>query len=868
MHILSTVARSITSRSLARVEQIQSNHGSYVRFFTCSCSLCGAEAPRPAEDGMHHSRLTLPGGGPVIVEHSKGGADQAGASDSHAVSVQPPERPKAPSAWGSFGSKIAKARPIPKVVKKGPASTGVKGHASGSTSSSKTTTLPSSTGKAKSAKRNPSLPASAQWGTFHALQVQGPAPNPNPPPKPKLLSRPRAGAPAPRWKRNSLPAQARAGKWGGFHQEQGAPASGHVDDEGLVLHDGHWSNVDPVVEGNLELSLETSLSKDVGDNSEEVGAIEVPSEVLTEQPVLSNPQHRQNAASVSTSKRGKERARAVPRTRFRRSGPKSAAGSGTGSWGNFFEDIERSDPEIARMTGNEEEADAPAPSRSIAGDTASSSAYVSSERDAPYGTHIQPEPTPDFYEDILPLPSRPHESNASKAEDIPALAPRAGPGEAEFKDSSTQPHPDQHQPAVQEDMTIMSRQQALSVLLQEPVKPVPRDINEQEHAAVKEGRTCYSDIVSAEQRLTEQRHIKEYMRERSAIYRYPEERRGRKRHAEERRIREQELRTEERRIKKLRTAERRVEVLREEERRAHKKARQADERRAAEFRILERRIKELGESGPSPKERLMERYANFQAMLQSHPSNITKEALRDFDDILKELSTETVEYYCELEFIRNWLYWLRTLVSALDVGSIDPGVCELCERETHKITRHHVIPRSQRDRDRFTIEEMNELLALCLPCHTTLHRAIPNKELADEFNSLARIMTHPRMQSWLVFAKAHSIGDLHGLMRLPGTDGTLELEEDERRLHLLHLEEHMANFATRGRQDWLALRYFLKIRIPWHVRNSEVRHVLMDQKEGQSWKGALLERLRNGGDDRGDIVTEKGSRRNNRRRHK
>ncbi|KAK1491773.1 hypothetical protein CABS01_12097 [Colletotrichum abscissum] len=811
MHILSTVARSITSRSLARVEQIQSNHGTYARFFTCSCSLCGAEAPRPSEDGMHHSRLTLPGSGPVIVEHSKGGANQAGASESQAVSLQSPERPKAPSTWGSFGSKIAKARPIPKVVKKGPSPTGVKGHASGSTSStsssSKATTAPSSTGKAKSAKRNPSPPASAQWGAFHALQVQGPAPNPNPPPKPRLLSRPRAGAPAPRWKRNSLTAQARAGKWGGFHQEQGAPASGHVVDGGLVVHDGHRSNVGPVVEGNLELGLETSLSKDVGDNSEEVGAKEVPSEVLMEQPVLSNPQHRQNAASVSSSKRGKERTRAVPRTRSRRSGPRSAARSGTGSWGNFFEDIERSDPEITRMAGSEEEADAPAPS-----------AHVSSEWDTTYGTNVYPKPTPYFYEDILPLPSRPHEPNASKAEVIPALSPRAGPGfiiqaeaaalierlphqrrkrrvptrnalglspgEAESRDSSTQRHPEQHQPAVQEDMTRMSRQQALYVLLQEPVEPVPRDINEQEHATIKEGRRCHSDIVSADQRLTEQHHIKEYMRERSAIDRYSEERRGRERHAEERRIKEQELRTEERRIKKLRSAERRVEVLREEERRAHKKARQADERRAAEFRTLERRIKELiREGGPGPEERLREKYANFQAMKQSRPTNLAKEALRDFDDILKEL-------------------------------------------------------------------------------------AIPNEELAGEFNSVARILTHPRIQSWLVFAKAHSIRDLHGLMRLPDADGTLELEEDERRLHLLRLEKHLAKFASRRRQDYLALRDFLKTRIPLPVRQSELRHVLMDQKEGQSWKGLLLERLRNEEENRGFIVTEKGSKRLRRRRRR
>lgn len=770
---------------------------------------------------MHHSRVTLPGGGPVIVEHSNA-ADQVGASDSQAATFQPLEKPKAPSAWGSFRSQIAKARPIPKVIKKVPTPTGRKGHASGSTSSSHTTTTASSNRKARSVKQSPSPPASAQWGAFHALQVQGPVPDPNSPSKSKLLSkplekpRPKAGAAAPRWKRSSLPAQARAGKWGGFHQEQSVPASGQVEGEGLVVHDGHWSNVDPVVEGSLELSLETSLSKDVGDNPVEVGAKEVQFEGLTEHPVLSKPQHQQNAASVSTSKWGKARARAVPRTRSRRSRPNSAAGSGTRSWGNFFEDIERSDPEIARTTDQKEEADAPAPSRSIADGTAFSNVHVFPGRDAPYGINVHPEPTPKFYEEILPLTSRPHKPTASKAKVAPAPAAHAGhgyitqaeaaalidrlsrergipvmnapgpsPSEAEPEDSSTQIHPD-YQPAVQEDMTIVSREGALSVLLQEPVKPLPWDVNEQEHAAIKERQTCLSDIVRAEQRLaeeryttkrlTEQHRIKEDMREHSAIDRCTEECREEKRRAEDRRIKEQERHTEERRIRRLHKAEDRIKELRAQERRAHERTRRADERRAAEFRKLERRIEELGAGEPSPEERLMEKYAKFQAMQQNHPNKIAKEALHDFDYILEEVFTEAVDYRHEVRFIRSWLYWIKGLVSYLDEGNLVPGVCDLCERETHKITRHHVIPRSQRDRDRFTIEEMNELLQLCLPCHRALHRAIPNnEELAVEFNSLARIAEHPRIQSWLKFAKAHSIRDLHGLMRPRDADGLFKL---------------------------------------------------------------------------------------------
>ncbi|KAK1633896.1 hypothetical protein BDP81DRAFT_408414 [Colletotrichum phormii] len=941
MHILSTVARSITSRGLVRAEQIQSNHGLSVRFFTCSCSLCGAEASRQSDEGAPHSRLTLSGGPPVIVEHSNG-ANQSRASDPQAASYKPPEKPEASSAWGSFGSQIAKARPIPKVVKKDPTPTSGKGTASGSTPSSKmkTTTAAAPTRKAqrKSANQSPSPPASAQWGAFHSLQVHGPAPDPNPPPKPKPLLKPlekpraRAGAPAPRWKRTSLPAHERAGKWGGFHQEQGVAASGEVEDEEslvslpeggerLVMDDEYGPSLladfdlDPVVEGSVNLSLETSLSRDVGEMSEEVKAQETEAKAMesemkkadghqayaldsgslqedgqlnrlsTERPVTSSTQHQPNAASTSINKREKARARAATSIKSRRGGPKRAAGTGTRSWGPVFEDVERDDPEIARTTGNEEEADAPPPP-----------ACLSPGHDATSGSKVHPEPTPKTHEEILPPISNPHELDASPAKVTPApkararsgfitqaeaaalidrlsrergvlvmKAPGPNPSEEDFEDSSTKIQPGRHEPAVQEDMMIVSREQALAAMLQEPVGPLPWDVNEHEHAAIEEAQTCHSqDTVRAEKRLAEERYAIQRLTEQRRIKEYVGERR-----AEERRIKEQERRTEELHMRKLCNAEKRVKELREEERRAHEKARQADERRAAEFRILERRIKELGAGGPSPEERLMERYANFQAMKQSHPSNIAKEALRDFDYILEELSTETVEHHNEVKFIRNWLYWLKVLVTHVDEGNIAPGFCDLCERKTHEITRHHVIPRTQRDRDRFTIEEMNELLQLCRPCHRALHRAIPNNEvLAVEFNSLARIAEHPRIQSWLIFAKAHSIRDLHGLMRPQNADGLYKLEGDERQLHLLRIEQVAAQFASRGRKDFRALRDFLKFRVPYPVTGSDLRHVLTNQKEGESWKGLFLENFNAGRQKSGDIVTETGTRKRNKLRRR
>ncbi|KAK1700765.1 hypothetical protein BDP55DRAFT_644103 [Colletotrichum godetiae] len=605
----------------------------------------------------------------------------------------------------------------------------------------------------------------------------------------------------------------------------------------------------------------------------------------TERPVPSSTQHQLNAVSTSISKREKARARAATSIKSRRGAPKRAAGTGTRSWGSFLEDIKKDDHEIAKTTGNEEEADALPPP-----------ACLSPSHDAISGSKVHPEPTPKTHEKILPPISNLHELDASPAKVTPApkvrarsgfitqaeaaalidrlsrergvpvmKAPGPNPSEEDFEDSSSQTQPGRHKAAVQEDSTIMHREKALSVQLQEPVKPLPWDVNEQEHATIKEGQKCHSqETVRGEQRLAEERYTIQRLKEQRRIKDYVGERRAKERHEQE-----QERRTEERRMRNFRNAEKRVKELREEERRAHEKARQANERRATEFRILERRIKEVGAGGPSPEERLMERYANFQAMQQSHPSNIAKEALRDFDYILAELITERVEHHHEVRFIRNWLYWLKGLVTHLDEGNVAPGFCDLCERKTHQITRHHVIPRTQRDRDRFTIEEMNELLQLCQPCHRALHRAIPNNEvLAVEFNSLARIAEHPRIKSWLIFAKAHSIRDLHGLMRPQYADGLYKLEGDERQLHLLRIEQVAAQFASRGRNEFRALRDFLKIRVPYPVTGSDLRHVLANQKEGESWKGLFLENFNAGRQKRGDIVTETGTRRRNKRRRR
>jgi hypothetical protein len=56
-------------------------------------------------------------------------------------------------------------------------------------------------------------------------------------------------------------------------------------------------------------------------------------------------------------------------------------------------------------------------------------------------------------------------------------------------------------------------------------------------------------------------------------------------------------------------------------------------------------------------------------------------------------------------------------------------ICELCEREVSRTSRHHLLPKQKGGRHTKTVE-------LCQPCHSTIHKTYTNAQLARHFTAL------------------------------------------------------------------------------------------------------------------------------------
>ncbi|MCB9852860.1 MAG: hypothetical protein H6819_07170 [Phycisphaerales bacterium] len=79
--------------------------------------------------------------------------------------------------------------------------------------------------------------------------------------------------------------------------------------------------------------------------------------------------------------------------------------------------------------------------------------------------------------------------------------------------------------------------------------------------------------------------------------------------------------------------------------------------------------------------------------------------------------------------------------------------CALCERTGVGTTRHHLIPRmkhrSRRTRRLHDLERRRETVDLCRPCHTQVHATLSEKQLADSFNTIEALISHPEIQRFV-----------------------------------------------------------------------------------------------------------------------
>lgn len=84
--------------------------------------------------------------------------------------------------------------------------------------------------------------------------------------------------------------------------------------------------------------------------------------------------------------------------------------------------------------------------------------------------------------------------------------------------------------------------------------------------------------------------------------------------------------------------------------------------------------------------------------------------------------------------------------------------CELCERQASRLTRHHLIPKSQHKRKSilrmFSKEQMlGDIALLCKPCHKFIHSVLSEKQLAQDYFSVELLKMNPEVIRFIEWIK-------------------------------------------------------------------------------------------------------------------
>lgn len=83
--------------------------------------------------------------------------------------------------------------------------------------------------------------------------------------------------------------------------------------------------------------------------------------------------------------------------------------------------------------------------------------------------------------------------------------------------------------------------------------------------------------------------------------------------------------------------------------------------------------------------------------------------------------------------------------------------CELCGRK-NELTFHHLIPRCLHKnkwfKKNFTREEMNKGIYICKSdCHKEIHKFIPEKEMGKDYNTVSKLLEHPKVSKYIEWIK-------------------------------------------------------------------------------------------------------------------
>merc|ERR1712083_1213466 len=116
---------------------------------------------------------------------------------------------------------------------------------------------------------------------------------------------------------------------------------------------------------------------------------------------------------------------------------------------------------------------------------------------------------------------------------------------------------------------------------------------------------------------------------------------------------------------------------------------------------------------------------------------------------------------------------IRTLDAVVDdegtEDTMQEGVCEMCDRHL-LLSFHHLIPKDthptylkkrlpsgvEGEPTRSFLNSYGTMV--CRACHSFIHHLATNEVLAKEYNTLEKILEHPRVQRWVGWARTQRSG--------------------------------------------------------------------------------------------------------------
>lgn len=76
--------------------------------------------------------------------------------------------------------------------------------------------------------------------------------------------------------------------------------------------------------------------------------------------------------------------------------------------------------------------------------------------------------------------------------------------------------------------------------------------------------------------------------------------------------------------------------------------------------------------------------------------------------------------------------------------------CGLCERAVQHTSRHHLVPREEGGR-------YGETVDLCQPCHSSVHRFLTNRALAQQYHTVAALRAAEELQGYLSWIRKNKV---------------------------------------------------------------------------------------------------------------